>query len=482
MSETTIVDNILRERELKNEKRVAWIRFIALCPMAFLDLLAYLNIIQFTEIPPNLITIALDFFFVLSGATVLILLIKNKFPKFLTYLVLTFDYSFVLLSILFDPTVSKETYMISWVALVGPIFFYFINLLRYSKQATIYAGFLSIVVYLVCVIHFNAYDRGDFIPMLIVMITMLGMGYSITSSNKEMMIEANTKKLMERYLPPQLIGELYTHNASLEPGGKIQRVSILFSDIRSFTSISESMSPEEIVYFLNDYLSDMTEIIFNHQGTIDKFIGDAIMTIFGAPIQGKDDALRAIKTAIEMNFNLSNFNKKHPQLEKGLEVGIGIHTGEVIAGNIGSDKRLDYTVIGDAVNLSSRIQDLTKFYKCPILISESTKDELSNDTIDQGFVTREVDKVIVKGKTESVKIFEILYFKSEKDKDYKIQLKENFEIGLNEYYLGDFSSALKYFNEFKNDSLSQIYKERCEELIKFPPSETWNGVFKMISK
>jgi adenylate cyclase len=477
-----IVDDILKTRELKNEKRVAWIRFLALCPMAIIDILAYFNIVLLSHKPANLLTITLDLFFLLSGTIVLILLLFDKFPKNLTYFIITFDYCFILLSILFDPTVSKEKISIGWVALVGPIFFFIINLLRYSKSATVYSGSLSILVFWVCTFNFNVHNQSDIIPRFIVMLIMIGIGYSITSSNKDMMMEANAKKLMERYLPPQLIEELYTNNASLEPGGKIQKVSILFSDIRSFTSISETMKPSEVVLFLNDYLSEMTDIIFHNKGTIDKFIGDAIMTVFGAPIQNNDDAYRAVKSAIEMNQSLIHFNNSHPQLKKGLEIGIGIHTGEVITGNIGSDKRLDYTVIGDNVNLSSRIQDLTKFYKCPILISESTVKELPLEIVDKEFIIREVDKVIVKGKTEFVKIFEVLFFKTEKEKIEKLNIKDSFQKGYLDYYSGNFQSAIQKFTSIQNDPLSLIYKNRCEKLLLNPPSEEWDGIFRMETK
>lgn len=477
-----LVDDILKTRELKNEKRVAWIRFLALCPMSIIDILAYYDIVVLTGKPASFLTITLDLFFLLSGTIVLVLLLFDKFSKYLTYFIIFFDYSFVLLSILFDPSVSKEKYSIGWVALVGPIFFFIINLLRYSKRATILAGSLSILVFLICIFYFNVHQQNDIIPMFIAMLIMIGIGYSITSSNKDMMVEANAKKMMERYLPPQLIEELYTNKASLELGGKVQKVSILFSDIRSFTAISESMKPSEIVLFLNDYLSEMTDIIFHNKGTIDKFIGDAIMTVFGAPIQSNDDAYRAVKSAIEMNQSLVHFNNSHPQLKKGLEIGIGIHTGEVITGNIGSDKRLDYTVIGDNVNLSSRIQDLTKYYKCPILISESTVKELPPEIIDKEFIIREVDKVIVKGKTEFVKIFEVLFFKTEIEKDQKLNIKESFQKGLLEYYSGNFQSAIQKFTSIQNDPLSLIYKNRCEKLFLNPPSEDWDGIFRMETK
>ncbi|MCB1193238.1 MAG: adenylate/guanylate cyclase domain-containing protein, partial [Leptospiraceae bacterium] len=397
------------------------------------------------------------------------------------FFVIFFDYMYIVLSFLFDPALTSEESVIKWYAFAGAVVFFLINLLRYSKAGTIYAGFLSIIVFWGISFYYNT-AAVDVFSMSIALAIILFIGYSITTSNKLMMVEANTKKMMERYLPPQLIGELYKKNVSLEPGGKNQKVTILFSDIRSFTTISESMTAAEVVCFLNEYLSEMTDIIFTQQGTIDKFMGDAIMTIFGAPLQSNDDALRAVKTAILMNKALVGFNKKHTQLKKNIEIGIGIHTGEVIVGNIGSDKRLDYTVIGDNVNLSSRIEGLTLHYSCPILISEATFEELSKESIEDSFCLREVDNVIVKGKLNFVKIYEVMFFDTDGEKDIVLRKKEEFEKGLQLYRSLKFREAIKQFENLKNDKLSKLYIERCRNFIQNPPDEFWDGTYTMKTK
>ncbi|MGL1891841.1 MAG: adenylate/guanylate cyclase domain-containing protein [Spirochaetaceae bacterium] len=472
-------DNILKEREIINEKRVAYIRFF-LSSLSIFEFLALFKIISFVQVPTKSAIIISTVLFVYA-TTVLIILLKKMHSKYLKFIVIFFDYLYVLSNFLFDPTITGEPKTIAWYALVGTIVFYLINLLRYSKASTIYAGILSVIIFLSVSIYFNA-ATDEIISLLFAQIVLLLIGYSITSSNKKMMIEANTKKMMERYLPPQLIGELYKENVSLEPGGKNQHVSILFSDIRSFTSISESMSAAEVVSFLNEYLSAMTDIIFSFKGTIDKFMGDAIMTIFGAPIQGSDDALRAVKTAIAMKKALKEFNSRYQNLKEPLEIGIGINSGNVISGNIGSEKRFDYTVIGDNVNLSSRIEGLTLYYGCPILISGSTYIEISKEDIDSFFVCREVDNVRVKGRTTLVKIYEIMTFENTIEKQLLEDKKNSFERALELYRNSNFIAAIEEFKNLNSDKLSLLYIRRCKEFILNPPDKSWDGTYTMETK
>jgi class 3 adenylate cyclase len=318
----------------------------------------------------------------------------------------------------------------------------------------------------------------DIIPMFLGLSIMLYIGYSLTASNLTMMEEANTKLMMERYLSPQLVTELYKNNSSIEPGGKIQKVTILFSDIRSFTTISEKLSPDDVVQFLNEYLSLMTDKIFLNNGTIDKFIGDAIMTIFGAPIQGEDDSLRAIITAFQMQEALEELNHKKKLTSIPMEMGIGIHTGDVLAGNIGSSKRLDYTIIGDNVNLCSRLESLTKIYPCKIIISEYTFLEIEKICLENNFVTREVDTVLVKGKTKQIKVYEVIAFKNQTEKENLLELKSKFEAALTLYKNKNFPSAIIEFEKIITDRLALFYIERCEKFIKNPPDLDWNGVYK----
>lgn len=211
------------------------------------------------------------------------------------------------------------------------------------------------------------------------------------------------KDTFSRYVTRQVADELLNNPDMVSLGGKKQEVTILFSDIRGFTTFSESHSPEEVLAHLNEYLGSMVDVIFKYEGTLDKFIGDAIMAVFGSPLPHKDDPARAVRTAWEMQCRLVNLNEKW--LKEGktpLKIGIGVNTGDVIVGNIGDVRRMEYTVIGDNVNLASRIEGLTKNFNCPIIISESTYEKVK----DIAEVTV-LEAVTVKGKTKPVNIYEL---------------------------------------------------------------------------
>ena len=215
------------------------------------------------------------------------------------------------------------------------------------------------------------------------------------------------KDTFSRYVTKQVAEEILKDPNRITPGGKKQEVTVLFSDIRGFTTFSESHKPEEVISHLNEYLSSMIDVIFKYEGTLDKFIGDAIMAVFGSPLTHQDDPLRAVKTACEMQERLISLNDKWKEEGKEpLKIGIGINTGEVIVGNIGDVRRMEYTVIGDNVNLASRIEGLTKNYDCPIIISKSTYEKVT----DQVEVIK-LESVTVKGKTNAVEIYELLSLK-----------------------------------------------------------------------
>ncbi|MCG6152014.1 adenylate/guanylate cyclase domain-containing protein [Leptospira bandrabouensis] len=404
----SIVDEILISREMKNEKTVAIVRFVIFSIASFLDYLSYFQLINYTIVTPTFITLLLDTAILVFAGLVLLFLNNFPYKPYLKFFTITLDYLIIGLMLYFDPTVQRGNGVINFIAMISAIFVYQFNLLRHSKIGTIYGAFLSFVFLFIVSIGLGEGYPIDFIPMIIGLGMILAIGYVTTVSNIEMVKEANAKQMMERYLPSQLVGEFYKNNAQLEPGGENKEVTILFSDIRSFTKFSEQRSAEEVVLFLNEYLSRMTDVIFQFNGTIDKFIGDAIMTIFGAPFKAEDDALRAVKSAVAMNHELEKLNQKMQPQDK-LYMGIGIHTGEAIVGNIGSDRRLDYTVIGDNVNLASRIEGLTKHYNCAILISETTYKQIEGKySIDDGFEIREIDKVIVKGKSKPITVYEVV--------------------------------------------------------------------------
>ena len=208
----------------------------------------------------------------------------------------------------------------------------------------------------------------------------------------------------EVYVSPAVLNELLTNPLALSLGGVKKRLTVLFADIRDFTTIAETVSPEIVVATLNEYFTIVTEIIFKHGGTLNKFIGDAVMAFWGAPIPQEDHATRAVETALEMIEQVKVLQQR--QKEKNLppiDIGIGINTGEMVVGNMGSAKRMDYTVIGDSVNLAARLEPLNKIYKTHIIIGEETYKEIDKDK----YEIYPLGTTRVKGKAEEVRIFEL---------------------------------------------------------------------------
>ncbi|MFB0527409.1 MAG: adenylate/guanylate cyclase domain-containing protein [bacterium] len=197
-------------------------------------------------------------------------------------------------------------------------------------------------------------------------------------------------------------------NGRLQLGGERKRATVLISDVRNFTAMSEKLPPEEVVDFLNEYFSEMVSVVTKYEGTLDKFIGDALLAVFGAPIAHPDDARKAVFAALEMQEKLKEFNKKRVMKGKNeIRIGIAVHTGNLVAGNIGSEVRMEYTVIGDTVNLTSRLEPLNKQFGTQILISESTYREVKDD-----IEVREIPAVELRGKEEKVKVYDVLGKKS----------------------------------------------------------------------
>lgn len=285
--------------------------------------------------------------------------------------------------------------------------------------------------------------------------------------------EEKIRHIFQKYVPGEIIDEVLKTKGQNLLLGKKQTTTILFSDIRSFTTISEKLSAEELVLSLNTYFNIMVGIIIEHKGIIDKFIGDAIMSIFGAPVLHDDDPLQAVTTGLEMLKSLEGFNRKQVKMGRPVfRIGIGLNTGEVVVGNIGSNQKLDYTCIGDAVNLASRLEGLTKMYGVQIIISEFT-----HARTEGGIKAREIDSVRVKGKIKPVKIFEPY-----NDVPKKIEAGYlAFSEGITLYRERSFTEALKRFKHANGvlggDMPSSLYEDRCNELIQNPPGEEWDGVF-----
>ena len=247
--------------------------------------------------------------------------------------------------------------------------------------------------------------RGLYIPIAAPQL-MLFLGVvlpAIEQAVSQELEKRRVRNLFSRFISPEMVDQLI-ETQDINSLNKRANLSILFSDIRGFTSLSEKLSPEEVVSVLNPYLEAMTKIIDQYGGTVDKYEGDAILAFFGEPVVHEDHALRAVRTAVEMRAALAELDRQWERDGRPyhIEIGIGINSGEVFVGLLGSAQRINYTIIGDNVNLASRLQDLTKTYQWPILVSESTYEQIKDE-----FEAQLVDLVIVKGRTEAVKVYKV---------------------------------------------------------------------------
>jgi len=325
--------------------------------------------------------------------------------------------------------------------------------------------------------HFNIWLNVIY-PVL-TMITIY-LGITIFRYITEEREKKKIRGAFQHYLTASVINEMLKDPSKLKLGGDKKDLTVLFSDIRGFTTISEKLTPEELVHLLNEYLTAMTNVVFKYDGLLDKYIGDAVMAVFGAPLNQPDHALRACKTALGMMEELKRLQKKWAEEGKPvLDIGIGINSGDMVVGNMGSDMRFDYTVMGDMVNLGSRLEGINKEYGTNIVISEYTHDDVKDVLF-----CRELDSVIVKGKKLPVKIFELLGERKDAEKWEKaVSL---FEEGLSKYKQGLWDEAIESFRKCievrLDDAPAKLYIKRCEELKKNSPEGTWDGIFTMTRK
>jgi adenylate cyclase len=290
--------------------------------------------------------------------------------------------------------------------------------------------------------------------------------------------EKRVRSTMARYMSKEVADQLLAAGEA-ELGGKDQKVSVLFSDVRSFTTISEALGARETVAMLNEYFTEMVDVIFQHGGILDKYIGDAIMALFGAPFNGPQDADNALAVANQMMVRLGELNQRRAAGgHLPLDIGIGISTGEVVVGNIGSAKRMEYTVIGDNVNLASRLEGATKQYGAKILLSESTVHDLTKPAL-----LREVDVIRVKGKDRPVAVYEALGFR---DAAGIGDMLDAYEEGLAAYRARKWKPAAKAFEAAlriePDDGPSALYLDRCRLYAAQPPADDWDGVWTLKQK
>jgi len=328
-----------------------------------------------------------------------------------------------------------------------------------------------------------SYSKGVILNMIYPFIT-IATAYIATLAYKyfaELREKKYVKTAFGRYLSPNVMTTVLKDPKLLHLGGTKRNVTVFFSDIANFTTMSEGLKPEDLLSQINDYLSVMTEVIMELGGTLDKYVGDAIVAYFGAPIDQNDHAVRACEAAIQMRSKLPELHKKWQAEGKPLvDFRVGINSGYVVVGNVGCEKRFDYTILGDEANLGSRLEGANKKYSTNTMISEATL-----GMIGDGFVTRELDLIRVKGKQKPVKVYELLGRAGAVSGEGQ-ELLGRYNAGILLYKARKFSEALAEFEGalgvYAEDGPSKLYRQRCEVLRDFPPAADWDGVFTMHSK
>jgi adenylate cyclase len=292
--------------------------------------------------------------------------------------------------------------------------------------------------------------------------------------------EKRMKSTMSRYMDPGIAEQMLAAGEDVM-GGTESVCTVLFSDVRSFTTLTEKLGPQGTVSLLNEYFTLMVDCIQAEDGMLDKFIGDAIMAAFGIPVDHGDDEDRAVRAALRMLVDLHEWNdKREAEGQMRVEMGVGLNTDFVVSGNIGSPKRMDYTLIGDGVNLAARLESACKQYSAKLLISEFTYAKLRGT-----YRSREIDYVIVKGKTEPVGVIELLDYHTEESFPNLMDAVNYFREGITEFRKGNWDKSIGRFKEAleanPNDKLSQTYVERNQTMKKKNPKD-WDGVWVMTSK
>ncbi|MCK9376759.1 MAG: CHASE2 domain-containing protein [Syntrophobacterales bacterium] len=317
-----------------------------------------------------------------------------------------------------------------------------------------------------------------FYPLSLIVLIYLGVTmHRFLAEERE---RERIRKAFESYVAPAVVQEMLKHPEQLRLGGERREITLLFSDIRGFTTMSENLDPESLVTLLHDFLNPMSNIIINQGGTIDKYMGDAIMAEFGAPLLQADHPRLACRAALEMAASLAALNQEWAaQGRPPLKIGVGVNTGPVAVGNMGSDRLFDYTAIGDNVNLASRLEGLNKYYGTSLIISESTAQALGD-----GFILRDLDQVRVKGKAQAAHIYELIG-EGEVDPELARHL-EIYHQALALYREGRFAESLTAFGQAleirPGDPSCQRYVSLARKYLESPPAPGWEPVTVMDGK
>ena len=317
-------------------------------------------------------------------------------------------------------------------------------------------------------------------PLLVLVITYTAVTvyYYVTEERERKKI----KGTFRQYVAPLVIEEMLQDPGQLKLGGEEKVLTVLFSDLAGFTTYSEKYAPSEMIDILSDYFNRMTEHVFKYRGTLKEYVGDELMAIFGAPVAHDDHAHRACKTALAMRDQLRELRAQWATVGRpALRARTGVNSGPMLVGNLGSRYRFAYGVLGDQVNLGSRLEGLNKMYATEILVGENTA-----ELVDGAFQLREIDMVRVKGRKQPVRIYELLAQAETELPTDELEAYQIYAAGLTAYRRQNWTDAINHFNTLLNhlpeDGAAKTMADRCRIYLKTPPPDDWDGVFTMVTK
>jgi adenylate cyclase len=316
------------------------------------------------------------------------------------------------------------------------------------------------------------FSRGTVLPIALpaVLTGVVLIAATIGGLATEGREKAHLRAVFSQYVSRPVVDRILADPGKAKLGGERKELTVLFSDIRGFSQVAEGMAPEQLAAFLGEYLTPMTDLVLASGGTLDKYIGDAIMAIWGAPVDTPDHAARACEVALKMQETLAGMNRAWARDGKpAIAIGVGINTGPMAVGNMGSSARFEYTVLGDQVNLGSRLEALTKDYGVGILVGEATARAAGD-----AFLFREIDLVRVKGRAGAAPVFELIGRAGKAD--------PAFARALELYRKRQFAEARRVFAGLGDDPAATVMAARCEVLAAAPPPEDWDGVYEQRSK
>ena len=378
---------------------------------------------------------------------------------------------------------SKPSYILGFemleILVLGLLASYF-----WARLSPLSSLFLFVFLALL-VIAVNSYlwqyaniDSKLFTPLLlltVLFINQVSVGYFLETRRKNQL-----SKIFSQYIPPELVSQMVQSDDAFTLQGQSRELTVLFTDVRGFTSISEKLEPQALSELMDQILTPITQVIHQHHGTIDKYMGDAVMAFWGAPLEDSLHASHAVSAALDILQALAGVNQQF--VKKGwpeIKIGVGLNTGQMSVGNMGSSFRMAYTVLGDAVNLGSRLEGLSKQYGVEIVVSESTRDQAPE------FFYQELDRVRVKGKQEPITIFQPLAYREHADSQLINQV-EIFDQALVYYRQQAWANATVLLTQlhaqYPETLLYELYLQRVEHYRNHPPGADWDGVYTHTSK